>query len=224
MVQSHERPERMVEINGVRKYRVNVQEVVREENVVYTYDEVEFNVDTPIEISDAKVERLEAKLVEAEVKKVKQLALDSITVEVDGMVFDGRDKDQARMMAAIQASAILGVDKADWKLADDTIREITVDTLKLALAASTQEVGKIVKGEQMAAGKITLQANDGKTLSLVAPEGMVANTTEVVVTSVTSNKVYLNVIADTSIELVVVGSDGIQRKTTLSLTQVKVDL
>lgn len=70
----------------------------------------------------------------------------------------------------------------------------------------------------MAQGKINLQANDGKTLSLVAPEGMVANTTEVVVTSVTSNKVYLNVIADTSIELVVVGSDGIQRKTTLSLT------
>lgn len=147
MIQSHERPERMVEINGVRKYRVNVQEVVREENVVYTYDEVEFNVATPIEISDAKVERLEAKLVEAEVKKAKQLALDSITVEVDGMVFDGRDKDQARMMAAIQASAILGVDKAEWKLADDTIREITVDTLELVLAASIQEVGRIVKGE-----------------------------------------------------------------------------
>ena len=147
MIQSHELPERMVEINGVRKYRVNVKEVVREDNTSYTYDEVEFNLNIPVEISDAKVVRIEEEIAESKAKVAKQLALDSITVEIDGMVFDGRDKDQARMMAAIQASDILGMSKAEWKLADGTIREITVDTLELVLAASIQEVGRIVKGE-----------------------------------------------------------------------------
>ena len=147
MIQSHELPERMVEINGVRKYRVNVKEVVREDTTSYTYDEVEFNASIPVEISDAKVAKIEAEIAEAEAKINKQLALDSLTVEVDGMIFDGRDKDQIRMMAAIQASDILGTSKAEWKLADGTIREITVDTLELVLAASIQEVGRIVKGE-----------------------------------------------------------------------------
>ena len=147
MIQSHELPDRMVDINGVRKYRVNVKEVVREDTTSYTYDEVEFNANVPVEISDTKVAKIEAEIAEAEAKVAKQLALDSIIVEVDGMVFDGRDKDQVRMMAAIQSSDILGTSKEEWKLADGTIREITVDTLKLVLAASIQEVGRIVKGE-----------------------------------------------------------------------------
>ena len=147
MIQSHELPDRMVDINGVRKYRVNVKEVVREDTTSYTYDEVEFNAAIPVEISDTKVAKIEVEIAEAEAKIAKQLALDSITVEVDGMVFDGRDKDQSRMKAAIQSSDILGTSKEEWKLADGTIREITVDTLELVLAASIQEVGRIVKGE-----------------------------------------------------------------------------
>lgn len=145
MIQSHELPERMVEINGVRKYRVNVKEVVRENSTNYTYDEVEFDANIPVEISDTKVANMEAKVTEAEAKIAKQLALDSITVEVDGMVFDGRDKDQVRMMAAIQASDILGMSKAEWKLADGTIKEINIDILELVLALSIQEVGRLVR-------------------------------------------------------------------------------
>ena len=49
----------------------------------------------------------------------------------------------------------------------------------------------------MAAGKIVLQANDGKTLSLVAPEGMSANTTSAVVPS--ANPVFTgNVVVPTN--------------------------
>lgn len=147
MIQSHEIPEKMVEINGIRKYRVNIREVLKEDTVNYTYDEVEFNVNTPREISDAKVVKVEATLAEEEAKKVKNSKLDSIKVEINGMIFDGRDKDQTRMMAAIQTSEILGINTTEWKLADDTLAEVTVDTLKLALAASIQEVGKIVKGD-----------------------------------------------------------------------------
>lgn len=102
--------------------------------------EIDFGSPTQEELATIELNK---KISEA--KAAKQLALDSITVEIDGMVFDGRDKDQGRMMAAIQASEILGTSKAEWRLADGTIKEITVDTLKLALAASIQEVGRIVK-------------------------------------------------------------------------------
>ena len=145
MIQSHELPERMVEMNGVRKYRVNVKEVVREDSVVYTYEEVEFDANIPVEISDAKVAKIEAEIATQQAKLAKQQALDSITVEVEGLVFDGRDKDQARMIAALKAAEVLGLAKAEWKLADDTIKEIDVDTLEVVLAMAIQEVGRIVR-------------------------------------------------------------------------------
>lgn len=62
MIQSHEIPERMVEINGVRKYRVNVKEVVREDTTVYTYEEVKFSTNVPVDICESKVARHESKL------------------------------------------------------------------------------------------------------------------------------------------------------------------
>ena len=76
----------------------------------------------------------------------KQEALDNIVVEVEGMMFDAREKDQARIMAALKAAEVLGADSAEWKLADGTIRKVTVDILELVLALGIQEVGRIVKG------------------------------------------------------------------------------
>ena len=147
MIQSHELPERMVEINGVRKYRVNVKEVVREDTTSYTYDEVEFNANVPVEISDKKVAKIEAEIAEAEAKIAKQLALDNITVEVNGNVFDGRAKDQVNIMAAIQAAEVLGETSTEWVLNDNSKAVVAVDELKMVLALSIQKVGQIVKGE-----------------------------------------------------------------------------
>jgi len=62
MIQSHELPERMVEIGGIRKYRINVKEVVGEDNIMYTYEEIEFSTDVPVEICESKVARHESKL------------------------------------------------------------------------------------------------------------------------------------------------------------------
>ena len=91
-------------------------------------------------------EELETKaLVEA--KQAKQLALDSIVVTTaSGKVFDGRDKDQVRMLSAIQASTLLGLTTAQWKLADDSIVEITLDELKEAQALAIQAMGAIILG------------------------------------------------------------------------------
>ena len=99
-------------------------------------------------INKAKEDEYKAtpEYIAQEKARLKQLALDTITVEVNGKVFDGRDKDQVRMLSAIQASDILGVTSTEWKLNDDTIVEVTVNEIKQALALSIQRTGEIVKG------------------------------------------------------------------------------
>lgn len=79
-------------------------------------------------------------------KAAKELALNSITVEVNGNVFDGRSKDQVNFMAAIQAAELLNKTEETWVLNDDTKELVTVDELKLALALAIQKVGEIVRG------------------------------------------------------------------------------
>ena len=74
-------------------------------------------------LSQAKVERAEA--------------VSKITVEVDGMVFDGDETSQDRMSRTISAAMALGVDlnteKRIWVLADNTIAEVTIAQLAEAL-------------------------------------------------------------------------------------------
>ena len=79
-------------------------------------------------------------------KAAKELALNSITVEVNGKVFDGRAKDQVNIMAAIQATELLNKTEDTWVLNDNTKETVTVDELKLALALAIQRVGEIVRG------------------------------------------------------------------------------
>ena len=79
-------------------------------------------------------------------KAAKELALNSIIVEVNGKVFDGRAKDQVNIMAAIQAAELLNKTEETWVLNDDTKEIVTVDELKLALALAIQRVGEIVRG------------------------------------------------------------------------------
>lgn len=104
----------------------------------------------PVELNDAIV-ALEAKEAEekayAEAKQAKQELLDTIVVTTaSGKKFDGRDIDQTRMMAAIQAADILGQTTTEWKLADNSIATVTVDEVKEALALAIQKTGEIIKG------------------------------------------------------------------------------
>ena len=77
----------------------------------------------------------------------------------------------------------------------------------------------------MTSGKITLQSNNGKTLSLVAPEDMIANTTEVVATTAvrSSNAPTINstmvfeLTSNTSLTIKVKGTDGTVRSAVLTL-------
>lgn len=93
MIQSHELPERMVEINGVRKYRVNVKEAVREDTTVYTYDEIEFSIDVPIDICESKVARHESKLESKEAIEYLE-STDWVVTKISEATVIGGDVDE----------------------------------------------------------------------------------------------------------------------------------
>ena len=101
----------------------------------------------PNELLEAlETERLELESAynTAEAKRAKQLHLDSIIVNVNGNEFDGNDKARLNMLSAIQSAEVVGIDKTFWKLADNSVVEITVNELKQALAKAIQRVGGIV--------------------------------------------------------------------------------
>ena len=80
-------------------------------------------------------------------KEAYDIAINSITVTTTlGKVFDGRDKDQVRMLSAIQASTLLGLTESAWKLHDNTVVSVTIDELKEAHALSIQALGAIIIG------------------------------------------------------------------------------
>ena len=80
-------------------------------------------------------------------KQAKVEALDRITVTTTaGNTFDGRDKDQLRMLAALQSSQFLGLFNTPWKLSDNSVIQVSVEELREALALSIQATGNIIIG------------------------------------------------------------------------------
>ena len=79
-----------------------------------------------------------------EAKAAKALALSTITVEVNNKVFDGNETARTNILSRLQASQVLNEESIDWKLADNTVAEVTVEELKEVLTKSIQEVGRIV--------------------------------------------------------------------------------
>lgn len=110
-------------------------------------DMIEYEVGAePQELLDAMKAQ---EIIDAELKakQARDEALNSITVTTSmGNIFDGRDKDRARMNEVIQASSILGVTETQWKLHDNTVATITLDELKEALALSIQAASAIIVG------------------------------------------------------------------------------
>lgn len=88
------------------------------------------------------------KVVEIDGKQKKQNKtqdLSTITVTTSsGKVFDGDEVARNNMVSAIIASEFLGVTTANWKLADNTVANVTVAEVKEALALAIQRVGEIV--------------------------------------------------------------------------------
>ena len=96
-----------------------------------------------IKTAEDKKAELEAQ-AKIELKAAKGLALNLITVEVNGNSFDGNETARGNMSSAILSAEIIGKTEDTWKLADNTSAVITISELKEALALSIQEVGRIV--------------------------------------------------------------------------------
>ena len=119
------------------KYSSNCLET--EENIVLSSDGnyyLESEVPTLTEeelLEQAKEERAEA--------------VSKITVEVDGMKFDGDETAQTRMGRTIAAAVALGVDintyTQTWVLADNTVANPTIKQLAEALKLAGEEQTKL---------------------------------------------------------------------------------
>ena len=95
-----------------------------------------------IKTAEDKKAELEAQ-TKIELKAAKGLALNLITVEVNGNTFDGNETARGNMTSAILSAEVIGKTEDTWKLADNTSAVITITELKEALALSIQEVGRI---------------------------------------------------------------------------------
>lgn len=88
-----------------------------------------------------KEQKAEYDLYEA--KRERAEAVSKITVEVDGMVFDGNEEAQSRMARALTAAEAAGQTSTVWVLADNAVATVTKAQLARALALSMQEMGKL---------------------------------------------------------------------------------
>lgn len=60
-----------------------------------------------------------------------------------GKVFDGDEKSQDRMVRAINIATITGDTTTQWKMADNTVVDVTLEELKEAIALAGQEMSRI---------------------------------------------------------------------------------
>ncbi|MGI2095451.1 DUF4376 domain-containing protein [Shewanella glacialipiscicola] len=70
-------------------------------------------------------------------------AVNSITVEVDGLVFDGDEQSQRRMLAAIHASEDANINSTIWRLADNTETAVTVTQIRQAHSLAIIKQGEL---------------------------------------------------------------------------------
>ena len=86
---------------------------------------------TPEEI--AAQEAAEALRLREEAKQARQAAVDSITVTVNGKVFDGDETSQTRMTRTILGMQATGQATITWVLADNSVTQATQAELTEAL-------------------------------------------------------------------------------------------
>ena len=81
------------------------------------------------------------------IKKAKLDAVAAIVVQVGDNIFDGDEASQDRMLRAIQIAGATGETTTMWKLADNSVAEVTLNELKEALTLSGKEMSRIWIGE-----------------------------------------------------------------------------
>lgn len=93
-------------------------------------------------VEDIPAEELAARDLIAR-KAERQSAIDTLTVTIDGMVFDGDETSQTRMARAIVVMQAASIPTISWVLHDNTVATVTVTQLTNALAAAGAEQARL---------------------------------------------------------------------------------
>lgn len=77
-------------------------------------------------------------------KMRRQSLVDEITVLIDGMLFQGDELSQGRMLR--RAETMIGDETVEWVLADNSVALVTADQLRAAAREAVDEMGRIWVG------------------------------------------------------------------------------
>ncbi|ENC6658505.1 hypothetical protein ABKY47_002989 [Aeromonas hydrophila] len=94
--------------------------------------------------ADAEMERDAA--ARAEMKSIRQDLVNKITVNIGGLVFNGDEVSQSRMMRV--ASVVGADDMVEWILADNGVRNVTGRQLMAAAKSSAIKMAEIWVDDQ----------------------------------------------------------------------------
>ena len=87
--------------------------------------------------------RLDHKGSRADKKAVREKAVDSIIVTVDGLQFDGDETSQLRLLLYSQRMRANGRATIPWVMADNTTAEVTAAQMEQALDLAMEKQGEI---------------------------------------------------------------------------------
>lgn len=142
IVQTNEEQPLVTETETSKYINIYIETVTNTDNdsVSYKYEQVEVDKSMCEEAIAITVDKVKKRLD----KEATLLALDTLVVEVNGKVFDGNEKARLNMLSALQAAQVTDMESTYWKLADNSVAEVTVYELKEALTKAIQAVGNII--------------------------------------------------------------------------------
>ena len=140
VTRQQERQELVQEEQYIEEERDENGEVIRHEEVIpaeyrTVMEDVTIRRFQIVAIPEPTVEELAAQAL-AKAKAERAAAVASITVTVDGMVFDGDETAQERMARTVTAAAATGAsmdDTTTWVLHDNTVAQVSIRQLASAL-------------------------------------------------------------------------------------------
>ena len=95
-----------------------------------------------VEVIEEKEEQTEEMRL-ALAKQIRANEVSNITIDVDGMIFDGDEVSQGRMRNAIEAMKVSGKEEIEWKLADEKVALVTLEQLESAFVQAVETMNAL---------------------------------------------------------------------------------
>lgn len=133
----------------MKKYQCNEKvfdnlSEVRDELGVMFSDEVSEKLlaKLGVEVIEEKEEQTEEMRL-ALAKQIRANEVRNITIDVEGMIFDGDEVSQGRLRNAIEAMKVSGKEEIEWKLADEKVALVTLEQLESAFVQAVETMNAL---------------------------------------------------------------------------------